>query len=33
MLLRLDKALADMQAGTRSQVKELIRKKTHHGEW
>lgn len=27
MLLRLDKALADMQAGTRSQVKELIRKK------
>lgn len=27
MLLRLDKVLADMQAGTRSQVKELIRKK------
>ena len=27
MLLRLDRALADMQAGTRSQVKELIRKK------
>lgn len=27
MLLRLDKVLADMQVGTRSQVKELIRKK------
>ena len=27
MLIRLDKYLADMQVGTRSEVKELIRKK------
>ena len=27
MLIRLDKFLADMQVGTRSEVKELIRKK------
>lgn len=27
MLIRLDKYLADMQVGTRSEVKELIRKR------
>ena len=28
MLIRLDKYLADMQVGTRSEVKELIRKES-----
>lgn len=30
MFIRLDKYLADMQVGTRSEVKELIRKKESH---
>lgn len=30
MLIRLDKYLADMQVGTRSEVKELIKKKKSH---
>lgn len=30
---RLDKYLADMSVGTRSEVKNLIKKRTGDGEW
>jgi len=33
MQLRIDKYLADMGIGTRSEVKQYIRKKTGTGQW